>query len=125
VHPDAAHMMGAYLSTGEAARRCGVSRHAVLRAARRGDLSPSWRSSAGHLRFCPADVAVFAARLTTSGSATSDTPMHDCPALIPDAALYRSFFEESLSVMLMIDPGNGRIVHANRAACRFYGYSHE
>jgi len=35
---------------------------------------------------------------------------------------YRAFFEHSCSVMLMLDPDNGRIIDANPAAARFYGY---
>jgi PAS domain S-box-containing protein/excisionase family DNA binding protein len=53
-----------FLSTGEAARRCGFSRHTLLRAARRGDLPPAWRTPGGNLRFRAADVAAFAAGLT-------------------------------------------------------------
>ena len=38
---------------------------------------------------------------------------------------YRIFFEESQSVMLLIDPETAGIVDANPAACRFYKYSRE
>lgn len=34
----------------------------------------------------------------------------------------RRFFEENSSVMLLIEPASGRIVAANRAARRYYGY---
>lgn len=36
---------------------------------------------------------------------------------------YRQFFQNSSSVMLIIDPADGRIVDANHAAVRFYGWS--
>ena len=36
---------------------------------------------------------------------------------------YRSLFEDAYSVMLIIDPENGKILDANRAALKFYGYS--
>ncbi|OPY04781.1 MAG: putative diguanylate cyclase YdaM [Syntrophaceae bacterium PtaB.Bin038] len=36
--------------------------------------------------------------------------------------LYGSLFRDSPTVMLIIDPTDGRIVDANRAAVRFYGY---
>lgn len=36
-------------------------------------------------------------------------------------ALYR-FFDESSSIMLLIDPENGEILNANNAAAHFYGY---
>ncbi len=38
---------------------------------------------------------------------------------------YRSQFEDSLAVKLIIDPQNGNIHDANPSACDFYGYSHE
>lgn len=37
------------------------------------------------------------------------------------SALYR-FFDESSSIMLLIDPENGEILNANNAAAHFYGY---
>ena len=36
---------------------------------------------------------------------------------------YRMFFEESNTVMLLVDPDTGGIVDANPAACKFYKYS--
>lgn len=38
---------------------------------------------------------------------------------------YSSLFENNHSVMLIIDPETLRIVDANPAACRFYGYAHD
>ncbi|MCB1316499.1 MAG: PAS domain S-box protein, partial [Leptospiraceae bacterium] len=35
---------------------------------------------------------------------------------------YRQMFEKNLSVKLIIDPVDGRIIEANQAACDFYGY---
>lgn len=35
---------------------------------------------------------------------------------------YRQMFEHNPAVMLLIDPNNGRIIDANRAATRYYGY---
>jgi len=40
-------------------------------------------------------------------------------------ASYRNQFEENSSVMLLVDPGDGAIVGANRAALQFYGYPPE
>ncbi|PJF33888.1 MAG: hypothetical protein CUN57_00970, partial [Phototrophicales bacterium] len=36
---------------------------------------------------------------------------------------YRQMFEHNPAVMLLIDPNDGRIIDANRAATRFYGYT--
>ncbi len=38
---------------------------------------------------------------------------------------YRTIFENSQTVMLLIDPETGRIEQANAAACRYYGYARE
>jgi diguanylate cyclase (GGDEF)-like protein/PAS domain S-box-containing protein len=39
--------------------------------------------------------------------------------------LFRNMFETHEAVMLLIEPESGRIVDANRSACRFYGYPKE
>ncbi len=41
------------------------------------------------------------------------------------ADLYRQIFDRNQAVQLLIDPGSGRIVEANPAACHFYGRSGE
>jgi len=38
---------------------------------------------------------------------------------------YKTLFQENHSIMLLIDPATGQIVDANRAACNFYGYTHD
>ncbi len=38
--------------------------------------------------------------------------------------LYKEFFDKSFSIMLLIDFNTSKIVEANHAACKFYGYSH-
>ena len=38
---------------------------------------------------------------------------------------YRVFFEESQSIMLLVDPETANIVDANPAACKFYQYSRD
>ena len=42
-----------------------------------------------------------------------------------DNELYKSLFENSYSVMLIIHPENGRIIDANAAACNYYGYKRD
>jgi PAS domain S-box-containing protein len=46
-------------------------------------------------------------------------------ALRASEARYRDIFEKNRAVKLIIDPGSGRIVQANSAACAFYGYTKE
>jgi PAS domain S-box-containing protein len=38
-------------------------------------------------------------------------------------ARYRSIFHNNHAVMLLIDPENGKIIDANKAACDYYGYA--
>jgi PAS domain S-box-containing protein len=40
-----------------------------------------------------------------------------------NVAAYRTFFEQSSSILLIIDPATGGVVDANQAACDFYGYA--
>jgi PAS domain S-box-containing protein len=46
-------------------------------------------------------------------------------AILDSEARFEGMFRESKAVMLLVDPRDGAIVDANRAACRFYGYSYE
>ncbi|MCK5826625.1 MAG: diguanylate cyclase [Desulfuromusa sp.] len=46
-------------------------------------------------------------------------------ALLERQQQYQAFFEESQSIMLLIDPDTAGIVDANPAACKFYQYSRE
>ncbi len=41
------------------------------------------------------------------------------------AAGFRRIFEDHHAMMLLLHPGSGRIVDANPAACRFYGYERD
>lgn len=46
-------------------------------------------------------------------------------ALAESEDRYRAFFETNTAVKLLIDPADGRIVDANRAAIEYYGYPRE
>ena len=46
-------------------------------------------------------------------------------ALAESENRYRAFFETNTAVKLLIDPADGRIVDANRAAVEYYGYPRE
>jgi PAS domain S-box-containing protein len=46
-------------------------------------------------------------------------------ALVESEERYRSVFDNSPAIMLLIDPATGKITDANEAACSFYGYSCE
>ncbi len=40
-----------------------------------------------------------------------------------DNELYKQMFEKCHAVVLVIDPGTGKIIEANNSACDYYGYS--
>ncbi len=46
-------------------------------------------------------------------------------ALAESEERYRNLFENNHATMLVVDPSDGRIVDANPAACRFYGWPRE
>jgi len=65
----------------------------------------------------------FISSLRTSDNGESRTSVPELPGQKADAGeLYRSLFEESHSVMLIIDPETGDILDANASACSYYKY---
>jgi excisionase family DNA binding protein len=52
------------LTTGEVAQRLGISRHTLLRAVERGEITPSLRTPGGYPRFLPDTVEAYAHRLS-------------------------------------------------------------
>ena len=46
-------------------------------------------------------------------------------ALEENETRYRSMFEENHAVMLIAAPDSGAIIHANKAACDYYGYTEQ
>ena len=46
-------------------------------------------------------------------------------SLLEHQQQYQAFFEESQSIMLLVDPDTGEIVDANPAACKFYQYGRD
>lgn len=55
----------------------------------------------------------------------TSAPAGDEEAVLAGAPLFRSLFDHHAAVNLLIDPHSGRIVDANEAAARFYGWSRE
>jgi diguanylate cyclase (GGDEF)-like protein/PAS domain S-box-containing protein len=50
--------------------------------------------------------------------------VHEASGTARRPDVHREVFEQHLAVQLLVEPGSGRIVEANPAACRFYGYVH-
>jgi excisionase family DNA binding protein len=57
----------AYLTTGAAARRLHISKMTLLRALRRGEIAPTFRTPGGYARFRVADVDRYARQLAGGG----------------------------------------------------------
>ena len=111
-----------FLATGAAARRCGLSRHTLLRAARRGDLPIAWRTPGGDLRFRGADVDTFASRLARS------TPAGDTLAPAGRQRIHdrvRSFgrFVACSPDLLCVTSPDGYFVWVNPAFTAILGWS--
>lgn len=50
-----------------------------------------------------------------------DGLQYESPVMSDD--IYKSLFENSFSIKLILHPETGRIIDANKSACRYYGYS--
>jgi len=59
----------AYLTTGAEALRLRISKMTLLRALRRGEIAPAFRTPGGYARFHVADVDRYARQLAGSGRA--------------------------------------------------------
>lgn len=75
------------------------------------------------------DVQVFVSPIEVDGRTTMFSIIHDITEgkkaeeeLRKSEARFRSYFENNTAVMLQIDPQSKRIVNANNAALKFYGY---
>ena len=64
--------------------------------------------------------------LGTVGFARDVTARHEMEAALRESeGRFRHFFDNTSLVVLLVDPGSGTIIDANRAAARFYGYPDE
>jgi len=61
------HSGADYLTTGAAARRLHLSKMTLLRALRRGEIAPAFRTPGGYARFHVADVDRYARQLAAGG----------------------------------------------------------
>ena len=61
------HKDDTYLTTGAAAQRLHISKMTLLRALRRGEIAPTFRTPGGYARFRVADVDRYARQLAGGG----------------------------------------------------------
>jgi PAS domain S-box-containing protein len=89
------------------------------------------------LGFTPADLALVETFAAYASTALKNAQDHTAlqrevqeriqaeQAKVESEERYRNLFENNQTVMILLDPGNNKIVDANPAACHFYGYSLE
>lgn len=82
----------------------------------------SWRWIHGTSRYVPATKTHPSPRFVATCRDITDRKNSEL-ALLHSEARFRSMFEHNAVAMLLIDPENGDIVEANRAAERFYGWA--
>jgi excisionase family DNA binding protein/PAS domain S-box-containing protein len=129
------------LTTGEVAQRLGISRHTLLRAVERGEITPSLRTPGGYLRFLPDTVEAYAHRLSPShrpqapdahavharrrGTDEASAPRR--PAMDRDTAAPDETVRLLLAAVPLpawaVDEKTLRFLEVNAAATTTYGYT--
>src|SRR5437764_1842124 len=132
---------GSLLTTGEAAQRLGISRHTLLRAVERGEITPSLRTPGGYLRFFPDTVDAYAHRLSAThaphapvadtfharqrGRGEASPPQRLCMdtgAAAPDETVRLLLAAAPLQAWV-VDEQSLRFLAVNAAATTAYGYT--
>jgi excisionase family DNA binding protein/PAS domain S-box-containing protein len=132
---------GGLLTTGEAAQRLGISRHTLLRAVERGEITPSLRTPGGYLRFFPDTVDAYAHRLSAthaphapaanafgarqSGRDEASPPRRLCidtDTAAPDETV-RLLLAAAPLPAWVVDEQTLRFLAVNAAATTAYGYT--
>jgi len=106
-----------YLTTSQAARRLGLSRHTVLRAAHRGEIAVAHRTPGGRFRFEDAAVDAYGGR--TRGDGAAPTAMEE--ALRASEELFRAIFEHAMDLVIVVE-ADGTIRYASPSHQRLLGY---
>lgn len=80
----------------------------------------------GNTRNVLLDVSLISDSMDSVISITDVTPILQIKQMLSESGLqYRQLFNDSYSVMLVIDPDTGKLLDVNNAACAFYGYTRE
>lgn len=121
---------GPYLTTGDAARLVGVSRFTLLRAVRRGEITPAQRTPGGYLRFDPADGAAYALRLTSTrqdgaGRHATITRRADGVPNGRDSEERLRLAYGAMACGVLVVSAQGTLIAANEAAAQVLGLSQE
>ena len=118
-HPDDWAMMTAYFAEEVIGQKKAFDKE--YRITRQTDRSTRWVHGQGRLEFDahgqPVTMRGVIRDITESKLASQK--------LEESEARFRRFFEENGSLMLIVDPSSGMIMHANRAAAEYYGLPQE
>jgi len=116
-----------YLSTGEAARRLGVSRYTLLRAVRQQKITPAFHTPGGRLRFSELMIDDYAHLLgapatqeNKNGAYTGHLALNQ--ELRTAEGYFRSAFD-SIAVGMGILSPDGCYLRVNRGLCLLLGYT--
>jgi len=120
------HPAAPLLTTGEAAHLVGLSRYTLLRAVRRGDLTPAARTPGGFHRFRPADVDAYRRTLSPAPPTASRgrTRTGSAETARADAERVRALMEQAADGIFLADPA-GRFLEVNARACTLLGYNRD
>jgi excisionase family DNA binding protein/PAS domain S-box-containing protein len=129
------------LTTGKVAQRLGISRHTLLRAVERGEITPSLRTPGGYLRFLPDTVEAYAHRLSPlhapgapdahavyarhRGTDEASPPRRACidrDTAAPDETV-RLLLAAAPLPAWVVDERTLRFLEVNAAATTTYGYT--
>ena len=113
-----------YLTTGEAAKFIGVSRHTLLRAVHRGEIRPAMKTPGGRLRFRIDDIEALVDSLTPTPDLeqiAESVLLDRTPS--PYDAYVEAFFQVPAPIALLAQDGMWLLV--NPAFCAMLGYTQD
>ncbi|HKC76157.1 MAG TPA: PAS domain S-box protein, partial [Chloroflexota bacterium] len=121
-------MDSTYLTSGRAARRLGIAKGTLLRAMRRGEITPASRTPGGTFRFRVADVEDYARRLAAPARepCTPEQPLrtHDARPAPPAEGRYQALVT-ALAQIVWTTSATGQVVDDVPLWRAYTGQSHE
>jgi len=113
--------MPPYLTTTQAAQRLGLSRHTILRAARRGEIAVAHRTPGGRLRFAPAAVDAYARQARGASAASTAHEGQEEEVRLGDN-LVQALFAHAMDLVMVVEV-DGTIRYASPSHQQVLGYA--